>query len=334
MLYNHLFPKVVNKQDLVYLVDAKLTAPPFDSFSPSLTYFSLNGAALIWSAPASITFLSALAQSLRKIARWSFNFKSLAAKIAIFGGFSHRFPFKKRCKSDEKITIDYYTSTILLLKKDGCPVCRQMEEHNKRYLFWLLNQNYYEPFNLNALIKSGGHCEKHGRELVEIGAKYVTGAMYHFLVKNALSKITWLLEKLDDDAASKNKDSQKKKFLKAARKAFALRGQCPWCQSLADSAARDVKELVDGMAFPEIKELYRGSSGLCMKHFRLALNLAMPDAAAELCAKQLSSLGLLNEEFNEYFRKVDYRFSHEPKGSEQTAWLRAIDFFAGGKQGQ
>ena len=32
-------------------------------------------------------------------------------------------------------------------------------------------------------------------------------------------------------------------------------------------------------------------------------------------------------DFAEYFRKIDYRFSHEPKGEEQFAWRKALRFF-------
>jgi hypothetical protein len=35
-------------------------------------------------------------------------------------------------------------------------------------------------------------------------------------------------------------------------------------------------------------------------------------------------LETLHAELGEFFRKADYRYRHEPRGAEQTAWLRAI----------
>jgi hypothetical protein len=79
----------------------------------------------------------------------------------------------------------------------------------------------------------------------------------------------------------------------------------------------------------EIKELYLDSYGLCMNHFNLALESAPPEAVETLIQKQTEVLRKINSDLEEYSRKLDYRHSHEPKGDEQTAWIRAIKFFVG-----
>ena len=79
----------------------------------------------------------------------------------------------------------------------------------------------------------------------------------------------------------------------------------------------------------EIKELYLKSYGLCMNHFSQALKSASLEAAELLIHKQVEVLRKLDSDLEEYSRKLDYRYSHEPKGEEQTAWIRAIKFFVG-----
>ena len=79
----------------------------------------------------------------------------------------------------------------------------------------------------------------------------------------------------------------------------------------------------------EIKELYLDSYGLCMNHFNLALESAPPEAVETLIQKQTEVLRKINSDLEEYSRKLDYRYSHEPKGEEQTAWIKAIRFFVG-----
>jgi hypothetical protein len=79
----------------------------------------------------------------------------------------------------------------------------------------------------------------------------------------------------------------------------------------------------------EIKELYLDSYGLCMNHFNQALESASPEAVETLIQKQTEVLRKINSDLEEYSRKLDYRHSHEPKGDEQTAWIRAIKFFVG-----
>lgn len=78
-----------------------------------------------------------------------------------------------------------------------------------------------------------------------------------------------------------------------------------------------------------IKELYSSSHGLCMNHFNQALEFASPESSEILVQKQAEVLRKLDSDIEEYWRKTDYRYSHEPKGEEQTAWVRAIKFFAG-----
>jgi hypothetical protein len=44
---------------------------------------------------------------------------------------------------------------------------------------------------------------------------------------------------------------------------------------------------------------------------------------------QIEQLNRLKYDFDEFFRKEDYRFSNEPKDKEQFAWIRAIKLFMG-----
>ena len=64
-----------------------------------------------------------------------------------------------------------------------------------------------------------------------------------------------------------------------------------------------------------------------MKHFFKVLDYVEPKQASiiELIfTPQIARLRELDADFQEYFRKVDYRFVHEPKGKEQTTWMRAV----------
>jgi len=56
---------------------------------------------------------------------------------------------------------------------------------------------------------------------------------------------------------------------------------------------------------------------------------ANPAAIERVCQEQEARLANLLAEIAEYFRKVDYRYAHEPKGEEQGAWLRGIANAAG-----
>jgi len=69
-----------------------------------------------------------------------------------------------------------------------------------------------------------------------------------------------------------------------------------------------------------------------MQHFFEALDYLGANnlhQLAEVVERQIIDLSILKEEFEEFFRKTDYRFKDEPKGSEQTAWIRAMERFFG-----
>jgi hypothetical protein len=37
----------------------------------------------------------------------------------------------------------------------------------------------------------------------------------------------------------------------------------------------------------------------------------------------------LNAELSEFLRKIAYQYRNEPKGPEQTSWIRGAEFFVG-----
>jgi hypothetical protein len=67
----------------------------------------------------------------------------------------------------------------------------------------------------------------------------------------------------------------------------------------------------------------------CIPHLPLVLERVSPEAAVTILNAERELLRCLHAELGEFFRKSDYRFQHEPLGSEQSAWLRAADILMG-----
>ena len=51
-----------------------------------------------------------------------------------------------------------------------------------------------------------------------------------------------------------------------------------------------------------------------------------------LVEKQVKKYESLSQELGEFIRKLDYRFSKEPKGSEVDSWKRVLEQFAGHRE--
>ncbi|MGQ9683607.1 MAG: DUF6062 family protein [Anaerolineae bacterium] len=94
-------------------------------------------------------------------------------------------------------------------------------------------------------------------------------------------------------------------------------GACPACEQARASAARRLAQV--------------GTKGpLCLPHLLLAL-AAMPTADEPVLDLQptLVYWHTLKAELDEYIRKQDYRFRHEPMGAETDAPWRAVAAMAG-----
>jgi hypothetical protein len=72
-----------------------------------------------------------------------------------------------------------------------------------------------------------------------------------------------------------------------------------------------------------------GEARFCIPHLPLVLERVSPEAAVAILHAERDLLRGLHVELEEFFRKSDYRFQHEPLGSEQSAWLRAADILMG-----
>jgi hypothetical protein len=72
-----------------------------------------------------------------------------------------------------------------------------------------------------------------------------------------------------------------------------------------------------------------GEAKFCIPHLPLVLEEVSPEGAAAVLRAESDLLRNLHAELAEFFRKSDYRFQHEPLGSEQSAWLRAAAILMG-----
>jgi ferredoxin len=72
-----------------------------------------------------------------------------------------------------------------------------------------------------------------------------------------------------------------------------------------------------------------GETKFCLPHLPLVLEHVPVAGAVAILRATRELLGSLHSELEEFFRKSDYRFQHEPLGTEVTAWLRAADILMG-----
>ena len=215
-----------------------------------------------------------------------------------------------------------------LLKKKGCPICRICDEHLKSVLFWFFNETYAGGSNVDKYIDYWGFCEKHTKMVAKIGPEWQKSAIYSWIIENQLPKIQRIHKAiLDYHGRSQIKQSFARRNYEKVVEKVKPRGKCLFCESMTQTSDYYIEELLKALNDAEIQDLYAKSSGLCMQHFFQALDFFNGKNGfqiTKIVKSQLRRLSELKHDFEEFFRKGDYRFSHEPKGREQDTWIRAM----------
>ena len=98
---------------------------------------------------------------------------------------------------------------------------------------------------------------------------------------------------------------------------------CPACRRRSDNIASVLA------AVQKAGSHRLGGARFCLPHLPLVLERVSPEGAVAILRAERDLLRCLHAELEEFFRKSDYRFQHEPLGSEQSAWLRAADILMG-----
>lgn len=219
---------------------------------------------------------------------------------------------------------------LKLLARRGCPICSGCHDELERYWFWFFNESYGEASVAAQYIASYGFCPEHTRAIARRGAVWPISVIYDWTLRNTLPALRQARQALGEGERS---DGIRFRAFKRQLAAVQPKGRCIICQMVDETATRLVDDLLLVLTHDaETQHRFRAGDGLCMPHFFLALQCAQPDRLVGLRLVfdvQLAQLETLYAELEEYFRKSDYRFANEPRGTEQTAWLRAVQRFAG-----
>jgi hypothetical protein len=208
--------------------------------------------------------------------------------------------------------------------RPGCPVCWEMERTSHNYLARLLREHKGSEEVWKRLRRSWGLCLPHTRRMLAAEARTIAGFSTATLYR-------WLAEALLREAGrvGPGRHRGNRRGLRALLK---LRADCLACEHLGDYEQAVVGGLVRTLASGEpatVREAYLHGDGLCLPHFRLALDLADRRDAVELLSERfLAGLEVLATELEAFLD------AHTPGGADRAKadsdiWLRAAERFAG-----
>jgi len=215
------------------------------------------------------------------------------------------------------------------LQQKGCPICRLCREHLEKQWFWFFSESYAGGSGVSKYIGHWGFCKDHSRMIARVGPKWQKSAIYNWIIEAHLPKLQKLQRGIEELPRPGNIISRRmsQRSVRKLLREVVPTGDCLFCESSGQTARYYAAMLLENLGDPEVGRLYENSDGLCMQHFFLTVEGAdfrhVPQLN-ELIKKLIRGLQELVNDFEEFFRKGDYRFSDEPKGREQTAWIRAM----------
>ncbi|MBN1876455.1 MAG: hypothetical protein JXA33_19680 [Anaerolineae bacterium] len=208
----------------------------------------------------------------------------------------------------------------------GCPLCRLAAQAEKTYIDSVNYERVIDVKTRDVLKASRGFCAHHSRMWEDLnGSALGVAIVYHISILDLLRDTE--PEKLPKGGGLFRRGEA------AAQVADILEASvpCPACTLVEETAHRFATILLKDLKDPTLQTLLRDCGGLCLPHLRMALRT--PGAGkvhSTLIAVHREAWQNLMGEMEEFIRKNDHRFRHEPlTDKEGDSWIRALDVMTG-----
>jgi hypothetical protein len=215
-----------------------------------------------------------------------------------------------------------------LLGNRGCVLCALVQRSLQRYLSALAYESVTDVRERALIRAARGFCAEHGRMLRENRAALGSALIYRDVLVHLVQDLEGLETRgqRGDDVGGRLR-----RALLGGEGAAALppRATCPACRRVEEAEQLYCDALAVGMDDGAIVAAFGRSDGLCAPHLRVVLRLARPQQVARLQVAQIAIWKALIDELDEFIRKQDHHFRHEPSGDEADSWRRAIDLVSG-----
>ncbi len=224
--------------------------------------------------------------------------------------------------------MEYLLNSVQQSLDDGkCPVCQEMDEAEKAFFLWFGIEYYYAPPLLDQ-VSNGGFCCEHGKKLTIYGT--LLSGMYDHVVKTRLALLERYLAEIDKllDSIWGRFRFGRWYFFRRLKRMVICDTPCPICQERRNAGELGVRTLQRFLSDPGKRAKYFATPSLCWDHLYDTIATCRDmDIVVFLLETHIEQLTEWEEDFAEYFRKLDYRFAAEPKGEEQYVWLKTLRFF-------
>ena len=230
--------------------------------------------------------------------------------------------------------IDYFDLKDAM-KGPGCPLCSRMEALSLRFLDSLFYERVTDVGTRVNLAKAKGFCNWHAWMSTELPhSNSGIAIIYKDLLDMEIGRLAKWVEKSGDARKSPlGRRRRGRSIREGVVFSWREKAACPICRQIRSHERMDMGTLLDFIDEEAFSRAFDESSGICLRHLLATLeHFDTHPHLPLLVEKQLKKYQSLSDELAEFIRKLDYRFSKEPKGPEGDSWKRVIEQFVGHRE--
>jgi hypothetical protein len=229
-----------------------------------------------------------------------------------------------------------YFDVINACAQPGCPICQLGQKVINDYLDMVLYESVADPKTRDQLRASLGYCNTHAWWLSNVGKGNTLGIA--IIYQDLLEVLNTILPQMPNRKPLSIFQRvfrlfQRKKPLKPHEyRVQHVQQSCPACVLRHETETNVLKIMMAALAKKDeqMQAALKKSHGICLPHVTQAMEVTQDKAAIQLLVTiTTATIGEIREELAELIRKHDYRFQHEPMGSEKESWKRAINLLVG-----
>ena len=225
-----------------------------------------------------------------------------------------------------------YFALLEAFGKSGCPVCRLMEEYSLSYLDALFYEQVNDVGTRRKLREARGFCNWHAWQAKKIASSALGVAI---IAKDLLAEEITRLDHLLRGPSFRTNERAFGRGIAANPllgflQSWRQKRVCPACAVMLEHERHALETILNFLHDTEFAARFEHSAGLCVIHTMRAIEgHGSHRYLRQLIVVQRGKYAHLVGELEEFYRKHDYRFSHESWGPESDSWLRAIEFLVG-----
>jgi len=217
------------------------------------------------------------------------------------------------------------------LHANGCPLCEIVENACRRHIHSLLYEYVNDVSVRKKLHASFGFCNHHSWLATDIELEMKSdgqhlGTLHESLIKAELRH----LKEVSTDKRITRKKKEMDPAVQTLLKRIVPEEMCLLCSSSMHTEEFYASQFVLMSSDKDFRSLFEiDAILLCRPHFLSIMRETRDKLVVDyFLNQQIMKLERLNDQLNLFLDKHDVRFQHEPRGIEQSSWLKVLEHFS------